>query len=104
MLFFAYSWIPFSTRNEKHTSKLDLYFADKINILWITRVLSVGFKSQNESAKVSSVVGILNHLGATHKSEIHSCVMKLVSDSEDPLVIPFLLNLSSLSDLMASTG
>ena len=81
-----------------------MYFSDKINIPCIARVLSVGFKSQNESAKVSSVVGILNHLGATHKSEIHSCVVKLVSDSEDPLVIPFLLNLSSLSDLMASTG
>ena len=42
-------------------------------------------------------------LGATHKSEINSCVMKLVSESEDPLVIPFLLNLSSMSDFMAST-
>ena len=29
--------------------------------------------------------------------------MNLVSESEDPLVIPFLLNLSSMSDLMAST-
>ena len=29
--------------------------------------------------------------------------MKLVSDSQDPLVMPFLLNLASLSDLIAST-
>ena len=69
----------------------------------ITRVLSVGLKSQDEMAKVNSAVGILNHLGATHKSEIKHCVLKILQDSQDPLVIPFLLNLSSLSDLMAST-
>ena len=69
----------------------------------ITRVLSVGLKSQEEMAKVNSVVGILNHLGATHKQEIQSCVQKILQNSEDPLTIPFLLNLSSLSDLMAST-
>ena len=69
----------------------------------ITRVLSVGLKSQEEMAKVNSVVGILNHLGATHKQEIQTCVLKILQNSEDPLTIPFLLNLSSLSDLMAST-
>ena len=69
----------------------------------ITRVLSVGLKSQDEMAKINSVVGILNHLGATHKAEIQTCVLNILQDSEDPLVIPFLLNLSSLSDLMAST-
>ena len=102
----ACSWIPYSFENHSAKTFLGIVciLQIKINIPCIARVLSVGFKSQNESAKVSSVVGILNHLGATHKSEIHSCVVKLVSDSEDPLVIPFLLNLSSLSDLMASTG
>lgn len=69
----------------------------------ITRVLSVGLKSQKEMAKVNSVVGILSHVGATHKSEVKACVQKLLSASEDPLVIPYLLNLSSLSSLMAST-
>ena len=68
----------------------------------IMRVLIVGLKSQKEMAKVNSAVGILNHLGATHKSEIKVCVLKLLNESEDPLVIPYLLNLSSLSDLMAS--
>ena len=90
----------------RHGSKFDwvvAHIGSCFPVIVITRVLSVGFKSQNESAKVSSVVGILNHLGATHKSEINSCVMKLVSDSQDPLVMPFLLNLASLSDLIAST-
>ena len=68
----------------------------------IMRVLTVGLKSQKEMAKVNSAVGILTHLGATHKSEIKVCVRRLLEESEDPLVIPFLLNLSSLSDLMAT--
>ena len=66
------------------------------------RVLTVGLKSQNEMAKVNSAVGILSHLGTTHKSEIKTCVQKLLQESEDPFVIPFFINLSSLSDLMAT--
>ena len=70
----------------------------------ITRVLSVGLKSQEESAKINSVVRILNHLGATHKIQIKNCIVVLVLNSiDDPLVIPFLLNLSSLSELISST-
>jgi hypothetical protein len=69
----------------------------------ITRVLSVGLKSHQEMAKVNSVVGILGHLGSTHKPEIKACIYKMLVNSEDPLVIPFLLNLATLSSLMAST-
>ena len=68
------------------------------------RVLTVGLKSQNEMAKVNSAVGILSHLGTTHKSEIKMCVQKLLQESEDPFVIPFFINLSSLSELMATIG
>ena len=49
------------------------------------------------------MVRILNHLGVMHRLQIQICVQKLVQENEDPLVIPFLLHLSSSSDLMAST-
>ena len=50
----------------KHGSKFDwvvAHIGSCFPVIVITRVLSVGFKSQNESAMISSVVGILNHLG-----------------------------------------
>lgn len=90
----------------RHGSKFDwvvAHIGSCFPNIVITRVLSVGLKSQSESAKINSVVRILNHLGGTHKSDIKDCILSLVTNHQDPLVIPFLLNLASMSDLIAAS-
>ncbi len=95
----------------------------------ITRVLAVGLKDFCAHAetqvkrdksfnvarvpKINSVVGILGHLAATHRTEIRDALHTMVAESldvpekaqtaQDVATVPYVLYLASLSDSLSST-